>query len=355
MSNNTIADELATRPALFNPNAERAMAFSKTCPQYVPTQLLCVEDQGEALLIKDESTRYGLGSFKALGGIYAVAQLLLEHVQEEGEKLGLDDLFSERVREFASTQTYVCASAGNHGMAVATGARLFGANARIYVSTEVPPSFAERLRERGAEACVSGANYEQSLEAANEDVKHSNAVLLADGSWEGYVYPPGLVMEGYTVLATELFDEFSASDQWPSDVYLQAGVGGMAAAVTIMIRRHWLVQPRIVVVEPDAADCLALSAAKGQLVEASGPVSSMGRLDCKAASMLAWDTLVRSNVEYAIITDEQAEAAVLALEALGLNTTPSGAAGLAALHQDRAEGRSVGKRPLIVMSEQAIG
>lgn len=341
--------------ALFKPNAERAMAFARSCPIYTPTALVRLIHDGKPVLIKNESTRFGLGSFKALGGIYAVAQLLLDQVEAEtGSRPEMTDLLSESVRKIADTQTYVCASAGNHGMAVATGAQLFGAHARIYVSTEVPGSFATRLRERGAEACVAGANYEESLAAANKDVKQTGALLLADGSWEGYLKPPSLVMEGYTVMACELRDSFAASGEWPSDVYLQAGVGGMAAAVTHMIRRDWLVQPRIVIVEPTAAQCLALSAAAGELVEAKGPISNMGRLDCKAASLLAFDTLIRSDVEYQVVTDDEAQAAVLALDNSGLHSTPSGVAGYAAWQRDNAGGRTAGQIPLLFVSEQAI-
>ena len=353
MSGNTT--NIKQSDALFTPNAERAMEFARGCPIYTPTALTRLIDNGKPVWIKDESTRFGLGSFKALGGIYAVAQLLLDTVEEQtGSRPTMEELFSEEVRKIASSQTYVCASAGNHGMAVATGAQLFGANARIYVSKEVPGSFAIRLRERGAEACIAGANYEESLEAANKDVEQSGALLLADGSWEGYLKPPSLVMEGYTVLACELRDSFAASGEWPSDVYLQAGVGGMAAAVTHMIRLDWLVQPRIVIVEPTAARCLALSAAKGELVEATGPISNMGRLDCKAASLLAFDTLIRSDVEYQSVSDEEAQAAVTAFEKSAVYSTPSGVAGYAAWQRDSAAQRTAGQIPLLVVSEQAI-
>jgi diaminopropionate ammonia-lyase len=344
-----------TQDALFQPNSERAMAFARSCPIYSPTALTRVVDSGKPVWIKDESTRFGLGSFKALGGIYAVAQLLLDTVETQtGHRPEMTELLSDSVRKIAATQTYVCASAGNHGMAVATGAQLFGAQARIYVSEEVPSSFATRLRERGAEACVAGANYEESLDAANKDVRDTGALLLADGSWEGYLKPPSLVMEGYTVMACELRDSFAASGEWPSDVYLQAGVGGMAAAVTHMIRRDWLVQPRIVIVEPTAAECLALSAAKGELVEATGPISNMGRLDCKAASLLAFDTLIRSDVEYQSVTDDEAQAAVVALAKFDLHSTPSGVAGFAAWQRDNAAGATSGQIPLLFVSEQAI-
>lgn len=345
---------LASEP-LFNPDARRAMAFAAGCPIYRPTELARVVNDGKPVFIKDESTRFGLGSFKALGGIYAVAQLLIDKVEElTGHRPAMADLLSKPVRDIAATQTYVCASAGNHGMAVATGAKLFGAHARIYVSAEVPSSFATRLRDTGAEACVAGANYEESLEAANEDVVKTGALLLSDGSWEGYLKPPSLVMEGYTVMASELRDAFASSGEWPSDVYLQAGVGGMAAALTYMIRRDWLVQPRIVIVEPTAARCLALSAAQGELVEAKGPISNMGRLDCKAASLLAFDTLMRSEVEYQSVSDNEALIAVAALETRGIYSTPSGVAGYAAWQRDNASGKTAGPTPLLIVSEQAL-
>ena len=119
-----------TQDALFQPNSERAMAFARSCPIYSPTALTRVVDSGKPVWIKDESTRFGLGSFKALGGIYAVAQLLLDTVETQtGHRPEMTELLSDSVRKIAATQTYVCASAGNHGMAVATGAQLFGAQA----------------------------------------------------------------------------------------------------------------------------------------------------------------------------------------------------------------------------------
>jgi diaminopropionate ammonia-lyase len=340
---------------LFHPDDARALECARACPHYRSTELTRIDHDGVTVMVKDESTRFGLGSFKALGGVHAVAQLLLEQVEEQtGSRPRIEDIKSEAVRKIAATQTFVCASAGNHGMAVAAGARLFGANARVHVSAEVPADFVQRLQELGCEARVSGATYEESLKAAEDDARSTQARLLADGSWAGYTHPPGLVMEGYTVMAAELREVFDTSGQWPSDVYLQAGVGGMAAAVTHMIRTYWSVQPRIVIVEPEAADCLALSAAAGYLVEAIGPVSKMGRLDCKAASLLAFDTLQRSSVHYMTISDDEAAAAVTDLSMHGLHTTPSGGAGFAAWQRELAAGFPVGSSPLIFMSEQAI-
>jgi len=343
------------RTVAFQPFDWRAFQWLQCCPRYLPTPLLCMNDDGIGVWVKDESRRLGLKSFKALGGIYAVAQLLADNIEQNtGSRPAPEAMLDDSVRGAAADITFVCASAGNHGLAVATGARLFGARARVHISATVPENFAQRLAQAGAVVCRSGDTYEQSLELAQEDANSAGGVLLADGSWQDYTYPPSLVMEGYTAIAREMHDQFKAKNCWPSDIYLQAGVGGMAAAVAIMVRKYWPEQPRIAIVEPVAADCLAISAKAGKLMDASGPVSNMGRLDCKAASLLAFDALSVCDVDYLTVSDKEADVAVKSMNYLGLETSPSGAAGFAAWQRDRALDRSAGQRPLIVMSEQAI-
>ena len=288
----------------------------RRCPVHAATPLRRVTLEGVPLCIKDERARMGLGSFKALGGAYAALRMI--------EEAGRPDL------------TFVTASAGNHGLSVAAGARAFGARARIVIADTVPGAFAARLRAEGAEVVRSGADYAASVAVAIADAEATGAIHLADGSWPGYTEPPRLVMEGYTVLAEEMRDAFAASGGWPAVVYLQAGVGGLAAAVAQRIRAAWAVQPRIVVVEPDAAPCLAASIAAGAVTTVAGPVSAMGRLDCKTPSMLALAILRETADAYATVSETQASGAVDLLAAAGLRTTPSGAAGVAAWRADGA-------------------
>ncbi len=252
----------------------------------------------------------GLGSFKALGGAYAVMRLI--------EQAGHADL------------TFVMASAGNHGLSVAAGARVFGAKARIYLSETVPEPFATRLRQEGAEVVRQGDDYEASVAAAIADAEATGAVHLADGSWPGYTEPPRLVMEGYTVIAEELRASFEASGAWPLTVFLQAGVGGMAGAIAQRIRAAWAVQPRIIIVEPAAAPCLKRSVEAGEIITVDGPVSTMGRLDCKTPSLLAFEILRGDADAFEVISDAQAADVVRDLAAAGIATTASGAAGIAA-------------------------
>ncbi|MFS4583447.1 pyridoxal-phosphate dependent enzyme [Phaeobacter sp. C3_T13_0] len=322
----------------------------RSCPAYRPSPLAQHEIAGHQVWIKDETHRMGLGAFKAMGGVYAVAELLLH---ETG--LMQADLATDRGRAAAANVTFVCASAGNHGMAVAAGARLFGAKCRIHLAETVPEDFVERLRAKGSEVVRSGATYEESISAAIEDAKESGAVHLADGSWPGYTEPPRLVMEGYTVIAEEMRDSFVSSGNWPTHVYLQAGVGGLAGAMAYMIRTNWAVQPEIIVVEPDAAPCLQHSAEAGKIATVSGPVSNMGRLDCKTPSMLAFEILSKATDRYVSISDKAATWGVEQAALLGIASTPSGAAGLTTLLQDLDAGIYPEMRPLVILSEGAVG
>jgi len=336
----------STRPAP-HLNPDLPAALLAVCPAYVPSPLTRAEIGGVAVWVKDETHRMGLGAFKALGGVYAVARLIERQV---GHDVAPADFTDDAVRKIARNMTFVCASAGNHGMAVAAGAAIFGATARIHLADTVPEAFVARLQAKGAEVVRSGATYEESIVAAIADAESTGAIHLADGSWPGYTEPPRLVMEGYTAIAEEMRQSFEASGDWPDHVYLQAGVGGLAGAVAAMIRANWAVQPRITVVEPDAAPCLRDSAAAGRIVTVPGPVSNMGRLDCKTPSMLAFDILRDAADHYVTITDEQAAAAVATAKQAGFSTTPSGVAGLAALLANDAPDAN----PLVILSEGGL-
>ena len=337
----------------FHPDIDAPRRMIAACPAYRETPLRTAEVDGVPLLMKDETERMGLGAFKALGGVYAVACLIEEAWRADGgAALAPEDFVSEPVRAFAGNLTFVCASAGNHGMAVAAGARVFGAKARIHLSATVPPAFADRLRAKDAEVVWSGDVYEESIAAAIKDAEESGAIHLADGSWPGYVHAPALVMEGYTVMGEEMRQRFEASGEWPRRVCLQGGVGGLAAGVTVAIRERWSVQPEIVIVEPDAAPCLKASKEAGKPVRADGPVSNMGRLDCKEPSILAVEALNRLADRFVTISDEAGDRAVARAADLGLATTPSGGAGLAAVLENAGDWR--GEPTLVIVSEGAV-
>lgn len=294
-------------------------ALLARCPVHYETPLIDAGALAEALAvskvwIKDERSRMGLGSFKALGAAYAIAH---DAAQAGGE-----------AATALKNRVYICASAGNHGLSVAAGARLFGARAVIYLAETVPDAFADRLRAKGAEVVVEGADYEASMLAAERAARVHDWQLLSDSSWPGYTELPRRVMEGYSQLAAEAARQVP---EVPTHVLLQAGVGGLAAAVAAYVRKVWGDGPKVIVVEPDAAPALFESISARHLVTAQGPVSAMGRLDCKTPSMVALNGLARDADAFVTISEAQAADGVVRLAQAGLATTPSGGAGLAAL------------------------
>ncbi len=338
----------------FRPDANSAWTYFQHHPNYQPTPLDEIElPAGLRVLVKDETSRLGLSSFKALGAPYAIARMLAFEWQAMGHD-GSRHLWANdpAFTAFASSKVFVAASAGNHGMALTAGAKALGAQARIFLSTQVPAEFEAALHQMGAQTVRAGATYEESMAAALLDAEQTGALLVSDSSWPGYTHPPSLVMEGYTVIAEELRLQFENTGAWPSHVFLQCGVGGLAAAMAHMIRHNWHDQPNIIIVEPEQAACMQASHVAGGATEVFGPVSAMGRLDCKVPSILAWRTLERCNAEYITISDREGEDAAAVLSDLGKATTSSGAAGLAGsmkLHRDKSSGQMM--RPLVIVTE----
>ncbi|MEM1277268.1 MAG: pyridoxal-phosphate dependent enzyme [Pseudomonadota bacterium] len=314
--------------------AERPRALLDRCPEAAMTPLspapkVAAKAGVAEVWIKDERSRMGLGSFKALGAAYVIA-----HDAAEGE---------------ISETTYVTASAGNHGLSVAAGARLFGAKSVVYIAETVPEAFANRLRAEGAQVVRKGAQYEEGMAAAAQAAQANGWVLLSDSSWPGYTARPHRLMEGYLILMTEVFAQM---EQAPSHIFLQAGVGGLAGAAAAMARAEWGDGPQIIVVEPEAAPALMGSIAAGRSVVTEGPVSAMGRLDCKEPSLIALKGLARDADLFLTITETEAAEATAFLGTQGFETTPSGGAGLAGLLAASADlGLGAESRVLTILSE----
>lgn len=305
-------------------DARAAIALYQHCPVKHATpveskpELAKQTGVGEVWL-KLESERMGLGSFKALGAAYAIAKQAASRA---------DPLDPSAMSNALQGEVFICASAGNHGLSVAAGARLFGARAVVLLADTVPDGFADRLREKGAEVVRAGADYEASMEASKRMAEENGWNLLSDGTWLGYSDPARDVMEGYLIMGHEVADQLQ---QPPTHVFLQAGVGGLAAGCTATARDRWGDSATLIVVEPSAAPALIESVKAGKCVDTTGPVSSMGRLDCKTPSHLALKYLAREADYFLTIDDEAVEQVVEDLKGHDVPTSPSGAAGLAAL------------------------
>ena len=301
-------------------DAATPLALIGRCPAASATPLV---DAGEiatlagvaSVHVKDERSRMNLGSFKALGAAYVIAT--------DAANIGGDDLSN-----VLAGRTYVSASAGNHGMSVAAGARIFGAKAVIYLANAVPESFATRLRDMGADVVRHGDTYTQSMDKAMADGEAQGWTLLSDTSWDTYYEPSHRLMEGYNVLMAEVFDQIPTA---PTHILLQAGVGGLAGSAAAMARNEWGDAPQIIVVEPEFAPALIGSVKAGHCIYADGPTSEMGRLDCKEPSLIALKGLSRDADTFVTLSEDEAQSKMPVLAQHGLECSTSGGAGLAAL------------------------
>jgi len=255
------------------------------------------------ILYKDEGSRFGLGSFKALGGAYATLRVVRGRLNEVlGREVTLEDVRRGRYRDEVARITVASATDGNHGRAVSWGARRIGARCRIYIHAEVSESRAEAMRELGAEVIRVDGDYDATVARTRHDAEANGWLIVSDTSWEGYTEPPRDVMAGYGVMAREIC---AALDRPPSHVFLQGGVGGLAAAVAAGLRQHWGdASPRVVVVEPDRAPCLFASALAGRATAV--PIEAetiMAGLSCGEPSELAWQVLAEEVTDFLTIPD----------------------------------------------------
>lgn len=296
--------------------AGRVAVLLAQCPKAATTPLVEATSLADvaALWVKDERPRMGLGSFKALGAAYVIAQ-------QAAEISATPDATTLQGR------TFVTASAGNHGLSLAAGARVFGAQAVVYIAETVPESFATRLRGIGAEVRRAGVDYAASMQAAQDAATENGWTLLSDSSWPGYTELPHILMEGYLQMAAEAVEQ---CPDVPTHIFLQAGVGGLAGAVAAYARKAWQDAPQIIVVEPDAAPALQASIQAGKCVFADGPDSVMGRLDCKEPSLIALNGLARDADHFLTLSDAEVTSLLPIMAEAGLETTASGGAGIAA-------------------------
>ena len=318
-------------------HAAEVNRWLRLCPAHRETPLVALPELANRLglagvHIKAEWSRMGLSSFKAVGGAYAVAWLVKERAERELRRaLTLDDLRSESSRAVAEKITVACASAGNHGLSVAAGARMLGAGAVVYLSTSVAERFADKMRDSGAVVVRGGASYEESMDNARTDAERQGWLLVSDSSWPGYTAVPLTVMRGYTVILQEAALAMEAAGSIATHVFVQAGVGGLAAATAAYLRDRWGDAVKLIVVEPKGAPCLLESMRQGACVRIQGGATRLGRLDCKEPSLLAFQILSRLADGFLLIEDKGAEDAAAEILNYGAPVSACGAAGAAGL------------------------
>jgi diaminopropionate ammonia-lyase len=282
-------------------------------PGYQVTPQHSLGDLADALGVasihyKDEGSRFGLGSFKALGGAYAVGRLLC---RELGLRLGRDlnpsDLLQGELRQACTDITVTCATDGNHGRSVAWGAQLFGCRCVIYIHASVSDGRKQAIERFAAQVVRTGGNYDDAVRQADRDAQANGRHVISDTSYPGYMDVPRDVMQGYQLMVQEAVQQL---DAWPTHVFVQAGVGGLAAAVCAYFwERDAQRRPFFTVVEPTRADCLLQSARNARLTAVTGKLDTlMAGLACGEVSLLAWEILERGANAFCTVDDDAAVA-----------------------------------------------
>ena len=274
---------------------------------YKPTPLHSFDDIAQetgvsSVFYKDENTRFNLKSFKALGGAYAVANLLIKKLKDEGIKANSSDLILGTYKDYTSKLTVCCATDGNHGRSVAWGAQQFGCNCEIYIHQNVSPGREKAIAKYGALVNRIDGNYDESVRIAAEVAESNGYTVVSDTSYEGYTDIPKDVMQGYTVMVDEAMKQMNVT---PTHVFLQGGVGGFPSAVVSFLQESLDCPPIFVVVEPVNADCLFQSAVNGEPTTIHGDLDTiMAGLACGEVSVLAWSILESHVTHFMSITDE---------------------------------------------------
>lgn len=264
------------------------------------------------VLVKDESGRFGLGSFKALGGAYGVflacggtarSPRARGDAPKVGDRLAEDGGGSPQVGGHPP-EVVACASDGNHGRAVAWGAGLFGVRAVVYLPRHVTERRAQAIRSLGAQVVRVDGEYDDAVARAAGDAAANGWTVVSDTSWEGYEDIPSRVMQGYTVMVEEAVTQMGGTP--PTHVFVQGGVGGLAAAVVAHLwERFGSRRPFAVVVEPTTADGLYRSALAGRPAASPGTLETiMAGLSCREVSPLAWKVASRGVHAFATVADD---------------------------------------------------
>jgi diaminopropionate ammonia-lyase len=287
---------------------------------------------------KDESTRFNLGSFKALGGAYGVLKFIQKKIKKElNDNISIFDIRAGKYTELTKKYTVTTATDGNHGRSVAYGAKLSGCNCQIYIHAAVSEGRQKAMEEFGAKVIRVTGNYDESLRICIEEANKNNWQIISDTSYEGYTQYPKYIMAGYTILAHEIANQLTEKEL-PTHIFLQAGVGGFAAAI---MAYFWEKYPdkniKFIIVEPTLAPCLIGSANANKLtIFDIQKETMMAGLSCGEPSLLAWKILDEGTDHFMTITDDRVPD-LMRLLANGTDNDPSieagecSASGLAAL------------------------
>ena len=278
-------------------NAKKVHRFHASFPVYQITPLTELKETAKVLglgtiYVKDESYRFGLNAFKVLGGSYAIGNYLAQKLGKDISEMPYEKLVSEEVRKKLGDITFVTATDGNHGRGVAWTANQLRQKSVVYMPKGSAQERLENIKAEGADASITDMNYDEAVRLANSQAETKGWVMVQDTAWEGYEDIPTWIMQGYGTMGYEAYTQLP---QKPTHIFLQAGVGSMAGAITgFFAAVYGDDRPIITIVEPNKADCIfrTAEAADGNLHFVTGYMDTiMAGLACGEPCSIGWDVL----------------------------------------------------------------
>lgn len=250
-----------------------------------------------SILVKDESQRFGLNAFKALGGLFALVRVICKHLGLDYRVITMDWLQEPEIQRVVSNMVFVSATDGNHGRGISWAAGMLGCEAHIYMPKGSVPARAQAIRDAGrAEVTITDMSYDDAVRHAAKMAEENGWFLIQDTSWPGYEEVPKWIIQGYTTMVYEAVRQMQKMGySRPTHVFLQAGVGAMAGGVLGSLKCIYQdALPCVSIVEPDQVACIFESALQndGLPHPASGSGETiMAGLNCGEPCQITWPIL----------------------------------------------------------------
>ena len=286
--------------------------FHKSFDIYEKTPLVDLKNLAEEIglrkfFVKDESYRFGLNAFKVLGASYAIASYIGEKIGLSENNLTFDEITSDETKKKLGEIIFTTATDGNHGRAVAWTANKLGQRSKVFMPKGTTLERLENIRRENSDANIMEENYDDCVRLAAKFARENKGVLIQDTSWQGYTEVPKNIMKGYMTMAYEAFMDLKEKEMLPTHIFLQTGVGSMAASMTAFFRNVMKENPpKIIIVEPNKANCLyrTAHANDGRLHFVKGHLNSiMAGLNCGEPVTIGWPIL-ESYADYFLSVDD---------------------------------------------------
>ncbi len=293
---------------------EAVLRIHQMLPMYQKTPLIERKEDAQryqirSVLIKDESKRFGLKAFKGLGGFYALFTVICRRLCLDEKKVTLAELLESPYREKIQEFTFITTTDGNHGKGISWAAGIFGCPSYVFMPRGTVEARAQAVRDAGtAKVEILDKTYDECVEYTASLAREHGWILVQDTSWDGYEEIPELIMKGYTTMLYEALDQMREYGiTRPTHVFVQAGVGSMAAAVAAgVVQTFPQEKPVICCLEPHGASCIyeSVLASDGQAYTATGSgITIMAGLNCGTPCSIAWDIL-KDTLSFAISCED---------------------------------------------------